>query len=103
MNEKIIKEIQKFVADRDWDKHHNPKDLALSVTLEASELLENFQWISAEKAVERNKKNIEEEIADVMIYSIMLARKLDIDVEDAILSKIKKNAEKYPVDEKHEF
>lgn len=103
MNEKIVEEIQKFVAERDWDKHHNPKDLALSVTLEASELLENFQWINAEKAVEKNKKNIEEEIADVMIYSIMLARKLDIDVEEAILSKIKKNAEKYPADDEHEF
>ena len=103
MNNKIIDEINQFVSDRDWDQYHNPKDLALSVTLEASELLENFQWVDSDTAIEQNRQNIQEEIADVMIYSIMLAQKLDIDVEDAILIKIKKNAEKYPADKKHEF
>lgn len=103
MNHKIEQEIKAFVKARNWDQYHNPKDLALSVTLEASELLENFQWLSSEDAVLKNDQNIKEEIADVMIYSMMLAHKLDIDVEEAILSKIKKNAEKYPADENHTF
>lgn len=103
MNTKIINEIRKFVNERDWDQYHNPKDLALSVTLEASELLENFQWINSNEAIAKNGQNIKDEIADVMIYSIMLADKLDIDLEEAILSKIQKNTEKYPVDKKHEF
>lgn len=103
MNDKILKEVRNFVEERNWSQYHNPKDLALSVTLEASELLENFQWISSEEAVEKNKKDIEEEVADVMIYSIMLADKLDIDVEAAILNKINKNATKYPADKTHEF
>lgn len=103
MNAEIEKEIRNFVETRDWDQYHNPKDLALSITLEAAELLENFQWMTAEDAVHKNKQNIEDEIADVMIYSIMLAQKLSINVEDAILGKIKKNAEKYPAHKKHTF
>lgn len=103
MNHEIEQEIKAFVKARNWDQYHNPKDLALSVTLEAAELLENFQWLNSEEAVHKNAQNIKDEIADVMIYSMMLAHKLDIDVEDAILSKIKKNALKYPEGKKHTF
>ncbi|MCY9695508.1 nucleotide pyrophosphohydrolase [Paenibacillus alginolyticus] len=94
----IIKKIIEFRDERDWKKFHNPKDLAISLTLEASELLENFQWKDSSEAINQNMEQIKDELADVLIYSLMIAHDLEIDVESAILNKIKKNAEKYPVD-----
>lgn len=94
--EKLIGEINRFRDERNWRQYHNSKDLALSLSLEASELLENFQWKSAEDGVEKNRKNIEEELADVFIYGLMMADDLDIDMEEAIMKKLKKNEEKYP-------
>ena len=94
--DELIKEINKFRDERNWRQYHNPKDLSLSLSLEASELLENFQWISAEEGAEKNRQNIEEELADVFIYGLMMADDLGIDMEEAILRKLKKNREKYP-------
>ncbi|MEZ2458323.1 MazG-like family protein [Salinicoccus roseus] len=94
--DELIKEINKFRDERDWRQYHNPKDLSLSLSLEASELLENFQWISAEEGAEKNRQNIEEELADVFIYGLMMADDLGIDMEEAILRKLEKNREKYP-------
>lgn len=93
----LIKEINQFRDDRDWRQFHNAKDLALSVSLEASELLENFQWKSSEEAIADDLENIKDEIADVMIYSLMLADDLGLSVEEIIKNKIKKNGEKYTV------
>lgn len=93
----LIKEINKFRDDRDWRQFHNAKDLALSVSLEASELLENFQWKTSEEAIQDDLDNIKDEIADVMIYSLMLADDLGLSIEDIIRNKIKKNGEKYSV------
>jgi len=97
--EKLVEEINKFRDERNWRQYHNPKDLALSLSLEASELLENFQWVSAEEGVEKNRENIEDELADVFIYGLMMADDLGVDMEEAILKKLKKNREKYPVKE----
>lgn len=94
----IINNIIAFRDERDWKQFHNPKDLAISLTLEASELLENFQWKSSEQAVDANFNKIQDELADVLIYSMMLAHDLGIDVKAAILQKLEKNAEKYPID-----
>lgn len=94
----IIKKIIEFRDERDWKKFHNPKDLAISLTLEASELLENFQWKDSSEAINQNMEQIKDELADVLIYSLMIAHDLEIDIESAILNKIKKNAEKYPID-----
>jgi len=94
--DELIKEINKFRDERNWRQYHNPKDLSLSLSLEASELLENFQWISAEEGVEKNRQNIEEELADVFIYGLMMADELSIDMEEAILRKLEKNRQKYP-------
>lgn len=94
--EKLIEEINKFRDERKWRQYHNPKDLALSLSLEASELLENFQWISAEEGAEMNRENIEDELADVFIYGLMMADDLDINMNEAILRKLEKNGEKYP-------
>lgn len=95
--EHLITEINKFRDERNWRQYHNSKDLALSLSLEASELLENFQWKSAEDGVEKNRQNIEEELADVFIYGLMMADDLDIDMNEAMLKKLKKNREKYPL------
>ncbi|UKS26637.1 nucleotide pyrophosphohydrolase [Paenibacillus sp. HWE-109] len=94
----IIKKIIEFRDERDWKQFHNPKDLAISLTLEASELLENFQWKDSSEALKQNMEQIKDELADVLIYSLMIAHDLEIDIESAILNKIDKNAKKYPVD-----
>ena len=88
--DELIKELNQFRDDRNWRQFHNAKDLAISVSLEASELLENFQWRSSEEAITDDIENIKDEIADVMIYCLMLADDLDLNVNEIIRSKIKK-------------
>lgn len=94
----IEKKVNAFRDARDWRQFHNEKDLAISISLEASELLELFQWRSSEKVVETKQSEIEDELADVMIYSIMLASNLDLDIEEIITNKLAKNNLKYPVE-----
>ena len=96
--EKVLAEILKFRKERDWEQFHNPKDLAISLSIEASELLENFQWKNSQVALEENMENIKDELADVFIYSLMLAHDLDLNVSDIIHNKVQKNAKKYPVE-----
>lgn len=93
-----MKKVNAFRDDRDWRQFHNEKDLAISISLEASELLELFQWNSSKETVQTKRSEIEDELADVMIYSMMLASNLDLNIEDIISNKLKKNNEKYPVD-----
>lgn len=93
--EEIIQALLKFRNERDWEQFHNPKDLALAINVEAGELLELFLWKNHDEA---NKEKIKEELADVFAYAFLLAEKYNLDVMDIILEKIKKNAEKYPVD-----
>ena len=99
--DKLLKKILAFREARDWKQFHNPKDLAISLSLEASEVLEHFQWKSKEGALEKyigtHKKEIGEEIADVLYWVILLAHDLDIDVEKAFEKKMRKNEKKYPV------
>lgn len=96
MNE-VIAEIIKFRDQRNWGEAHKPKDLALSLSLEAAELLELFQWRSSAEAIEEHYEDMKDELADVLIYALTFAHDLDINVEEAILNKIKKNGLKYPV------
>jgi NTP pyrophosphatase (non-canonical NTP hydrolase) len=91
----ITEELIKFRDERDWEQFHNPKDLALAINIESSELLEEFLWKQPEEA---NKENIKEELADVLTYSFLLAEKYGFDVKQIILDKMKKNGDKYPVD-----
>ena len=98
----LMEMIKKFVKDRDWDQFHYPKDLAISLNLEAAELLECFQWKNneeVEKMVKdkKEKEHLEEEIADVAIYLMQLAHSLDIDLKESIEDKMLKNAKKYPI------
>ena len=95
--------LEEFVQERDWEQFHNPKDLAVSLVLEASELLEIFQWkrgVGVEHAKENEKmhEKIKEELADVVMYSFMLANRLDIDISDIIINKLEKVVQRYPAD-----
>lgn len=95
--QKLITLVNEFRDERNWRQYHNPKDLAISISIEAAELLEDFQWINSEEALKENKENIREEIADVLIYSLMLCSDLDLDVNEIVEEKIVKNEKKYPV------
>ncbi|MCY7760106.1 nucleotide pyrophosphohydrolase [Bacillus spizizenii] len=95
----LINTINEFRDARNWRQYHNPKDLAISISIEAAELLEDFQWKSNEEALEANEENIREEIADVLIYSLMLCSDLNMDVKEIIEEKVMKNGRKYPVKE----
>ena len=95
--------VQKFVDDREWSKYHTPKDLALSISIEAAELLEIFQWsgeMGAGKALDTPEKftHLEEEMADVIVYCLSLASATGIDVSRAIGRKMIKNEQKYPAE-----
>lgn len=98
MNNKVIEEVIRFRDEREWKQFHNPKDLAISLSLEASELLELFQWKSNEEALAVNREKMKEELADVLTYSILFADVAGFDIDEIILSKLRKNAEKYPVE-----
>ncbi|MCM3654303.1 nucleotide pyrophosphohydrolase [Metabacillus litoralis] len=100
--EKIYQKILEFRDERDWKKYHDPKDLAISISLEANELLENFQWKNSEEAIVKSKQNMKEEMADILIYLIQMADKLEIDLEEEVYQKLEKNALKYPVKRENE-
>lgn len=91
----ITEALLQFRNERDWEQFHNPKDLALAINVEAGELLELFLWKNAEEA---NKEKVKEELADILAFSLLLADKYEFDVKEIVLEKIRKNAEKYPVD-----
>lgn len=93
-------QIRQFCDERDWDQFHNPKDLAISLALEAAEVLEHFQWKDNKEIanhVVNGKDDIAEEIADVFYWVLLLSNKLDIDLVAAFDQKMQKNAAKYPV------
>ena len=93
-------QIRKFVDDRDWDQFHNPKDLSISLSLEAAEVLEHFQWkndTEMSEHVATNKHEVAEEIADVFYWVLLLSNKLDVDLVAAFDKKMKTNEAKYPV------
>lgn len=87
--------IEQFSQERDWDQFHNGKDLAIGLSIEASELLEAFLWKAPEE-VDVNK--VKEELADVLNYALQIATKYDLDVYQIVLDKLAKNAAKYPVE-----
>lgn len=93
--ETLQKKLIEFRNDRDWEQFHNPKDLSLALSIEAAELNELFLWKNAEDA---NVEKVKEELADIFAYALLLAEKYDLDVNEIVLNKISRNAEKYPVD-----
>ena len=98
MREETINKILKFRDDRDWKQFHNPKDLAISISLEAAELLEVFQWSGADVSNEGKQDKIKEELADVVNYCVLMADDCELDLDEIIQEKIKINERKYPVE-----
>lgn len=98
---KLIEKIIKFRDDRDWKQFHNPKDMALSLVLEATEVLEHFQWKTQKEIkeyIKTNKDDIGEELADVLYWVLLMCNDLEINIFEALEKKIKKNERKYPID-----
>jgi dCTP diphosphatase len=92
--------LRRFAAERDWDQFHSPKNLAIALSVEAAELLEPFQWLpdGAAALASATRRQVEEEMADVLLYLIRLADKLDVDLVAAASEKLRANALKYPVE-----
>jgi dCTP diphosphatase len=93
--------LRQFASDRDWDKFHSPKNLAMALSVEAAELLEHFQWLSDAESADLSvatRIRVREELADVLLYVIRLADKLNVDLANAAAEKIQTNAAKYPVE-----
>ena len=98
--QRVIKKLIKFRDARDWEQFHNPKDMALSLTLEAAEVLEHFQWKNGKELdlyVKTHRNDIGEELADVFNWVLLLSNYLSIDIVKASEKKIKKNEKKYPI------
>lgn len=93
--EELRQAIVQFTRERDWDQFHNGKDLALALSIEASELNEAFLW---KDASEVKIAKVKEELADIFNYAILIADKYDLDIKKIVLDKLKRNAEKYPVE-----
>lgn len=96
--------VAAFVSERDWKKFHSPKNLSMSLAIEAAELMEHFQWIDLEasRAISSQPEKFDEvrdELADVLCYSLALANELGIDISEAVSRKMVKNAQKYPIEE----
>ena len=96
--------VQAFVDERDWRQFHTPKNLAMSLAIEAAELMEHFQWVDTADAIARGRdpavrEKIGEELADVCCYLLSLTNALDMDLSDIVRDKLIKNARKYPADQ----
>ena len=97
----LAEKIKRFTAERDWDRYHSPKNLAMALSVEATEILEHFQWLTQaqSRALPPDKLGrVRDEIGDVVIYLAMLADKLGIDPIEAALGKLEKNRENYPAE-----
>ncbi|NCP03621.1 MAG: nucleotide pyrophosphohydrolase [Nitrospirae bacterium CG_4_9_14_3_um_filter_53_35] len=95
----LAQKIQQFVEERDWDRFHSPKNLAMALSVEAAEVVEHFQWLTEAESMElpdEKRAEIRDELGDVLIYLVQLSRKLGIDLVDAAHRKVDKNALKYP-------
>ena len=98
MTKETINQILKFRDDRNWKQFHNPKDLAISISLEAAELLEVFQWSADDVTCADKMDKIREELADVVNYCVLMADACGLDLDEIVQAKIQRNNEKYPVE-----
>jgi NTP pyrophosphatase (non-canonical NTP hydrolase) len=94
--------VAEFVAARDWEQFHTPKNLSIAIAIEAAELMEHFQWLTVEQAMvavrdEAKRATVADELADVLIYGISLANALDVDVSKVVLAKLERNEQRFPV------
>lgn len=101
--EKLHSRIQKFSKDRDWDKFHSMKNLSMALSVETSELVEIFQWMTEAESnqIQNNPEQLQafkDEIADILIYLLRLSYKADLNLEEVVMAKMDKNEIKYPVE-----
>lgn len=100
--EELKAEMLQFVSERDWQQFHSPKNLSMSVAIEAAELMEHFQWLTEEQSRQLDKSSIQlvgEELADVLCYALAMANQLDLDIATTVRAKMEKNRLKYPTDQ----
>ena len=100
--EQLQQQLRAFAAERDWDQFHSPKNLSMALIAEAAELVEHFQWLTEDQSHNLNDKKrveVEMELADIFVYLLRIADKLNVDLLDAAQKKLKLNAEKYPADQ----
>lgn len=95
-------EVEQFVQERDWGKYHTPKNLGMSIAIEAAEIMEHFQWHSSQQSIElvRNaeiKNLVADELADVLVYCLILANQAEIDISSAVRSKMARNRGRFPI------
>ena len=93
--------LREFAAERDWEQFHSPKNLAMALTVEAAELLEEFQWLTELESLTPDparRARIEAELADVLIYLVRLADRLDVDLPEAVAAKLELNRQRYPAE-----
>jgi dCTP diphosphatase len=100
----LRRRVAEFIAARDWEQFHTPKNLSASIAIEAAELVEHFQWLTDEQAAvalqdEGKLSAVAEEMADVIIYALSLANALNVDVSEAVLGKLERNEERFPAEE----
>lgn len=99
--DRIKKQVRQFVVEREWDQFHSPKNLSMALIVEAAEMVEHFQWLTEEQSCNLSGEKLAEielELADIQIYLISLAEKLQLDLVSAVDKKLALNARKYPVD-----
>jgi NTP pyrophosphatase (non-canonical NTP hydrolase) len=100
--DELCKEMGKFVAERNWEHYHTPKNLAMSINIEAAELMEHFQWLDNEQSVELvnsqpDRSMVIDELSDIFLYCISFINILDVEMSSAILDKLERNKERYPI------
>ena len=101
--ETLRAQVRAFVAEREWEKYHTPKNLVMALAIEAAELMEHFQWLDPAESravahATEKRGEVADELADVLCYALSLANVLDIDITAAVTGKLEKNARKYPAD-----
>ena len=94
---KINRKIKSFVKARDWDQFHSPKNLAMALSVEASELVEIFQWLKESDIKKVDKEKVADEIADIFFYLLRISQKMNIDIEKSFYKKMLLNIKKYPI------
>lgn len=100
--EELKQRMADFVRERDWEQFHTPKNLSMSIAIEAAELMEHFQWLTVEQSQQLDLQALQEigeELADIVIYALSMSNSLDLDLADVVSQKMAKNSRKYPADQ----